>query len=61
MIDEDHAVVDASATGVKPADGEGDAPGPYHSFAVMVLKGDRWLFEDLRSYVVEPAKKPSKN
>jgi len=60
MIGEDHAVVDASAAGVKPAEGEAaDAPKPYHTFAVMVLKGDKWLFEDLRSYVVEPAKEPA--
>jgi uncharacterized protein (TIGR02246 family) len=62
MIGEDHAVVDASiaVAGVKPAEGEAaDAPGSYHAVAVMVLKGDKWLFEDLRSYVVQPEKKPA--
>lgn len=67
MIGEDHAVVDASIAvgGVKAAEGEGaEALGAYHAVAVMVLKGDKWLFEDLRSYVVQPEKKaapPEKN
>jgi uncharacterized protein (TIGR02246 family) len=58
MIGEDHAVVDSSVeVAAKPAEGQaGDAPErPYHAVAVMVRKGDKWLFEDLRSYVVEPA------
>jgi uncharacterized protein (TIGR02246 family) len=60
MIGESLAVVDASVAGVKPAEDEAAAsPGPYHSFAVVILKGDKWLFDDLRSYVVEPPKKPA--
>jgi len=61
MIGNDHAVVDASVAiaGAKATEGEGAAsPGTYHAIAVMILKGDKWLFEDLRSYVVEP---PAKN
>jgi uncharacterized protein (TIGR02246 family) len=63
MIGQDHAVVDASVavTGMKAAEGA-DAAGPghsYHAVAVMILKGDKWLFEDMRSYAVEVAKKPA--
>ena len=46
MIGADHALVDCSVAGMK-------APGDaYHAVAIMVLQGDTWLFEDLRTYVV---------
>ncbi len=58
MIGEDHAVVDSSVAvaGMKVEEGQAaDAPREsYHTVAVLVLKGDKWLLEDLRSYVVQP-------
>jgi hypothetical protein len=51
MIGEDHAVVDSSVEApVKST--EGGPGGAYHAVAVMVRKGGKWLFEDLRSYVI---------
>lgn len=54
MIGADHAVVDCSLK-MKAAEGEAAATAgdSYHAVAVMVLKGDKWLLEDLRSYAVE--------
>ena len=64
MIGEDHALVDSSVdvAGMKPAEGEAaDAPrGSYHSVAVMARKGDKWLFQDIRSYGVGPTPFPKR-
>jgi uncharacterized protein (TIGR02246 family) len=64
MIGEDHAVVDSSiaVSGVKsPERQAANAPqASYHAVAVMAVKGDKWLFEDLRSYVVTPLPPPEK-
>ncbi len=63
MIGPDHAVVDAALEMKRTDGGAGEAPrDSYHAVAVMVLKGDKWLYEDLRSYAVEAAqaaKKPA--
>lgn len=54
-IGEDHALVDCEAVGVGTKPGEG-----VHTVGVMVLKGDKWLFEDLRSYVIDTRKPAEK-
>jgi len=54
MIGEDHAVVDASVAG-KGEDKAAAAGGQYHAVAVMIRVGDKWLFEDMRSYAVGTA------
>ena len=63
MVGTDHAIVDSTIqfAGMKP-EGEG-ADAPRHklrTLAVMVLKGDKWLFQDLRNYIVGPEPTPPK-
>ena len=58
MVGEEHAVVDASVEG-KPGEGKaGAVGGQYHAVAVMIRVGDKWLFEDMRSYAVGTAEVP---
>jgi uncharacterized protein (TIGR02246 family) len=57
MIGADHALVDSSLDlkGMESAEAvPGNGPRE-HSVAVMILRGDKWLFEDIRSYVVGAA------
>lgn len=64
MIGEDHAFVDCSVgvAGMKAADGQGSATptDAYHAVALLVLQGDKWLFEDIRSYGIGPSVVPKK-
>lgn len=54
MIDEQHAFVDASvATAGHDAGVEGAVAQKYHFVAVMKLEAGKWLFEDVRIYVME--------
>jgi hypothetical protein len=57
MIGDDHAVVDATiGAKMKPGEDKAGAPGgAYHAVAVMVRRGDKWEFEDMRSYTVAAA------
>jgi uncharacterized protein (TIGR02246 family) len=60
LIDDDHAVVDASvAARTKPGGDQAGAPGgAYHAVAFMVRVGGKWMFEDMRSYAVTTAVAP---
>jgi uncharacterized protein (TIGR02246 family) len=61
MIGEDHAFVDASVETAGKAPGAGGTlTQEYHFAAVMTLKGSKWLFEDVRSYVVQEPTPPAK-
>jgi len=62
MVGTDHAIVDSTIefAGTKPDEGA-DAPQyKLRTLAVVVLKGDKWLVQDLRNYIVGPASAPPK-
>jgi len=59
MIGEDRAFVDTTITvaGVKAPEGAANtSAGSYQSVVLMVRKGGKWLFEDIRSYTTESSK-----
>ncbi|MBX3026410.1 SgcJ/EcaC family oxidoreductase [bacterium] len=55
-IGDDRALVDCAVS----VSGE-ERGGAYHAVALMVLKGDKWYFEDLRTYVVDTRPAAEKN
>lgn len=55
MIDAEHAFVDASVATAGHDAGEGAVPQKYHFVALMKLEAGKWLFQDVRIYVMEDA------
>jgi len=61
LIDSDHALCESSTADTPSSPKEGTVKEPdqvWFTTAIMVLKGGKWLFEDLRTYVVNPKTQP---
>lgn len=57
LIGTNRALVDSSVTGVKEM--EGDVRQAWHALMSLRLDGDKWLLEDVRSYVVVTGPPPT--